>query len=131
MKSLSNDFLPLQKEQGCPFTAEIPKWTGQPSEARQLIELDKEYYRWKYGTVHPRYKFGLGCEATGIIWVDDRYDGLALSNGGHQPDFSEGNVCTNRLMKAYHAARKAQFDRNRRGLPWMETGQVQYSELPY
>lgn len=95
------DFLKDRQSDGFSFSAPIPLYDGTEDSARKLIDLDREYYREKYGREHPHWQ------------PYNRVDGVTWGKIGHhdwtlEPFFEGWNHGS--LRRASEAVRQARFE---------------------
>ena len=99
-----------QKDLNINFSKPIPSSPLNENKIAILIELDKEYYMFKYGKEHPKWKYWISED--NLIWVDDPDKGLVF-NAGHS--YPWGETETEKLLNAYKSARQAQFEHGKAG----------------
>lgn len=86
----------------------LPKYLISVEALVEIIERDKEYFRFKYNREHPRYNPGnMDSE---LAWKINK-------NGNHpfidHVTVGNGDILHPKLVEAYAAARQARFEHNR------------------
>lgn len=94
------------------LSIEIPTFDGSHDAIKNLIDLDRQYYRQRYGEDHPEYQYGITTPGVwdASLFSQGRISGLQLLYG---PVYSKG--IPDPIVWAYAAARSARFEHGERG----------------
>jgi len=82
----------------------VPAFNGTQAALQQLLDLDRQYYRQRYGKEHPHWRWGYVID--GLRWCERAPRQWALSCAMNE--FAEH--ATPALLDAYRAARSARFE---------------------
>lgn len=97
-------FLQKKVEAGL-LTGPAPTFDGRQATLQILLDLDRQYYRAKYGREHPHWEYG--CTITALRWCEPGPGRWSLSS-------AEGTAyaehTTPALLTAYQSARAARFE---------------------
>jgi len=98
------EFLQEKADAGL-ITGPVPTFDGTQATLMQLIDLDRQYYRGKWGKAHPIWRWGFVIDD--LIWCQRGPGQIGLSSGGSN---RLAEHATDALLAAYRAARGARFE---------------------
>lgn len=84
----------------------VPEFDGHQATLQHLLDLDRAYYRRKYGQLHPHWQYGYTVD--GLGWREAKPGQWSLSWAPQEPGIGEQR--TPALLAAYAAARSARFE---------------------